>query len=336
MARDMVRIRDVQAAPGERARGYLELGSGPAAPITVPLVIVNGTEPGPTLCVTAGVHATEYPAIDAVMRLVQSLDPARLAGTVIAVPIVNVPMFESRTGFLSPIDGLNLNRTAPGSADGSMSERLAHTLLSEVIARAEVHVDCHGGDLGELLLPYAGYALTGDAAMDLEGETLVRLYSPRIYALYDANSELPPTAGSITRQATLQGTVSILAESGSNGTLEPEAVRVHLDGLHNVLRHLGMIPGEAVFKADMLRAVGQFIVRSGKGGLVRLAVEVGQEVAAGGKVADIVGVFGDVVETVRAPEAGIARLVWNAKAVHTGDPLVKFWRVEPAPDLRPA
>jgi len=336
MMRDKVRIRDVEAGPGERARGYVELGSGPAAPIAMPLVIVNGVEPGPTLCVTAGVHATEYPAIDAVMSLLRSLDPAQLAGTVIAVPIVNVPMFESRMGFLSPIDGLNLNRTAPGSADGSMTERLAHTLLTEVVGRAEYHIDCHGGDLGELLWPYAGYALTGDVAMDRKGEALVRAYSPRIFALYEKGSPLPPTPGSVTREATLQGTVSILAEAGSNGMLDPDDVQIHLNGLQNVMRHLGMIPGAPIVKADMLRAVGQFIVRCGSGGLVRLAVGVGQEVAAGDVIAEIVNVFGDVVETVRSPEPGIARLIWNAKAVHTGDPLVKFWRVEPAPAFGPS
>ncbi len=122
-------------------------------PIQFPLVIISGTKPGPKLCITAGVHATEYPAIDALLRTITELDPATLAGTVIAVPVVNSMMFRTRSPFLSPIDGLNLNRTFPGSADGTISETLAHILLNEVVMQADFHIDCHGGDLPELLLP---------------------------------------------------------------------------------------------------------------------------------------------------------------------------------------
>jgi predicted deacylase len=135
------------------------------------------------------------------MRTVQQLDPSQLAGSVVAVPVVNTPMFQRRSGFLSPIDGLNLNRTAPGLAEGTISERLAHVLLREVIGACQYHIDCHGGDLGEILWPYAGYALTGDAERDRQGEELARLWSPGVVALYREGSALPPTSGSLTFQA---------------------------------------------------------------------------------------------------------------------------------------
>src|SRR5215217_3671733 len=193
MEAEAVHIRDIVAKPGTRASGYLTIGETPTEPIRVPIVIVNGSRPGPRLCLTAGVHAAEYPAIDAVMRTVQSLDPTELAGTVIAVPVVNPPMFQRRAGFLSPIDGLNLNRTAPGRADGTISEVLAHVLLNEIIGTCQYHIDCHGGDLGEILWPYSGYALTGDSEQDRQGEVLARIWSPRIVALYREGSGLPPT-----------------------------------------------------------------------------------------------------------------------------------------------
>ncbi|HUZ84029.1 MAG TPA: succinylglutamate desuccinylase/aspartoacylase family protein, partial [Gaiellales bacterium] len=201
MAVETRRVRHIVAAGGETARGYLTIGETPTAPIQVPVFIVNGARPGPTLCLTAGVHAAEYPAIDAVLRTIQSLDPATLGGAVIAVPVVSQHMFQNRSGFVSPIDGLNLNRTAPGRPDGTISEILVHTLLTEVIAQAEYHIDCHGGDLGEILWPYAGFSLTGNAELDQQGETLARLYTPRIFALYSAESALPPTTGSVTHAA---------------------------------------------------------------------------------------------------------------------------------------
>jgi predicted deacylase len=131
--KDAVAIRDVRAEKGRRSQGFVDIANTPAGKLRIPLVIVNGAEDGPILCLTAGVHATEYLA---------------LRGTVIAVPVVNTAMFESRTPFVSPIDGLNLNNIAPGNPDGSISEVLAHILLTEIIGVSQYYIDIHGGDLG--------------------------------------------------------------------------------------------------------------------------------------------------------------------------------------------
>jgi hypothetical protein len=93
-------------------------------------------------------------------------------------------MFRARSAFVSPIDGLNLNRTFPGKANGTISEVIAHVLLNEVVARADFHIDCHGGDVPEILWPYSGYAIQGNPAVDERGEAMARVYSPRIVALY--------------------------------------------------------------------------------------------------------------------------------------------------------
>jgi predicted deacylase len=325
MGADAVRIRDIEAAPGTRAHGYLTIGETPSEPIRVPLIVVNGVRPGPRLCLTAGVHAAEYPGIDAVMQTAQSLDPGELTGSVVAVPVVNPPMFQRRSGFLSPIDGLNLNRTAPGRADGTISEILADVLLQEVIGACQYHIDCHGGDLGEILWPYSGYALTGDPERDRQGETLARLWSPRIVALYREGSPLPPTMGSITSQAARQGIVSILAEAGSNGTLDPADVAIHQRGMRNVMRHLGMIPGEPEAAAETIHPTGQFVVSAQRGGLLRLSIGIGAELSEGQEIGTVVNLFGEVVERLHAPSAGIARLIWAYKAVNTGDPVVRCW-----------
>src|SRR5215204_6665340 len=325
---EAVRIRDIVAKPGMRASGFLTIGETPTEPIRLPLVIVHGPRPGPRLCLTAGVHAAEYPGIDAVMQTVQSIDPEELAGTVMAVPVVNPPMFQRRAGFLSPIDGLNLNRTAPGRADGTISEVLAHVLLNEVIGTCQYHIDCHGGDLSEILWPYSGYALTGDSELDRQGEALARLWSPRIVALYREGSGLPPTKGSLTSQATRQGVVSILAEAGSNGTLEPADVEIHMRGTRNVMRFLGMIPGEPVAAGERVEQTGQFVVSAQRGGLLRLKIGIGDEIREEQEIAEVCNLFGEVVERLHSPHDGIARLIWAHKAVNTGDPIVKCWVVE--------
>jgi uncharacterized protein len=327
---DVIEVREIRGEPGKKVQGFITVGESPGGPVRIPVALITGTRPGPSLCLTAGVHATEYPAIDAVMRTIQSLDPATLAGTVIAAPVVNQLMYQTRTPFISPVDGLNLNRMAPGRPDGAITEILAHVLLEELVLKADVHIDCHGGDMGETLWPYAGYALTGNAEQDRRGEALVRVWTPRIFALYQEGSPLPATNGAIAANASRRGTIGILGEAGSNGRLDEADVQIHLRGIANVMRHLGMIPGKPAIEGDRLQARSQFVVAAKQGGLLRIAIEIGQEIEVGQEVAQIVGPFGEVVERVRTGQAGIARLIWAHKAVNTGDPIVKCWQAEPA------
>ena len=322
-----LRIRGIAAECGRRAQGFITIGETASGPMQFPVVIINGTDDGPVLCLTSGVHATEYAPIDAVMRIAQSIDPATLRGAVIAVPVVNMRMFDSRTGFVSPLDGLNLNKVAPGRADGSASEVLAGVLLDEVIGRARYHIDLHAGDLGEMLLPFAGYALTGKPDLDAQGEALARLYSPKLISLANTDGKIPPFADGICYAATRRGIVSIFAESGGNGTLEEADVRVHVDGVTNVMRYLGMIEGQAPTPGPRVSARDRKVVRATRAGLLRLRVKIGDELVAGQEVAEVCNVFGEVVETVRSSGDGIAGLVWAHKVVNTGDPIVRYWIV---------
>ncbi len=322
-----VRVRGIVADCGRRAQGFVTIGETASGPIQFPVVIINGASDGPTLCLTSGVHATEYAPIDAVMRVVQSVDPVALRGAVVAVPVVNMRMFDSRTGFVSPLDGLNLNKVAPGRGDGSISEILASVLLDEVIGAAEYHIDLHAGDLGELLMPFAGYALTGRRELDEQGEALARLYSPKLISLAGPDGKIPPFADGICYAATRRGVVSIFAESGGNGTLEDADVRVHVDGVANVMRYLRMIDGAPPTAGPRVVARDRRVVRATRAGLLRLRVTIGDELVAGQEVAEVCDVFGEVVETVRSSGDGIAGLVWAHKVVNTGDPIVRYWIV---------
>jgi predicted deacylase len=325
-----LRIRDVVAASGTKVHGWLTIGETANGPIRLPLVIVNGTEDGPVLCMTGGVHATEYAPIDAVVRLLHDADPARLRGAIIGVPVANMHMFESRTGFVSPLDGLNLNKIAPGKPDGSISEILAHVLLAEIIGAAQYHIDFHAGDVGEQLLPFAGYSLTGNRSLDERGEELARAFSPSLISLSTETSAIPPFPGSLNFTATRNGVVSILAEAGGNGTLEEADVRVHLTGATNVMRCLDMIDGDAPRLTPRVAATDRVIVRASRGGLVRLKVRIGDAIAEGQEVAEICNVFGEIVERVHSSGSGIAGLIWTRKVVNTGDPIVRYWITQPA------
>jgi hypothetical protein len=324
-----IEIGPVGAARNQAARGFLTVGETATGPVQLPIVIINGATEGPALCLTAGVHATEYASMDALMRLINQVEPRELRGTIIAVPVVNMHMFAARNAFVSPLDGVNLNKIAPGG-DGSISELLAQALFEQVITKAQYHIDLHAGDFGEMLLPFAAYSLTGDALRDRQGEALARIFTPRVFCLAPVGTTLPPSPGFVANAATRAGVVSILAEAGGNGTMEQGDVCVHLDGMLNVMRYLKMIDGDPVIRGRQLLATDWHGTRASRAGLLRLKVAIGDEVAIGQEVGEICDVFGQTVETVRAARPGIAMLVWAHKVVNTGDPIVRCWCVQPA------
>jgi predicted deacylase len=325
-----VEIGQVSADRGHVARGFLDVGETATGPVQLPIVIINGASQGPVLCLTAGVHATEYAPIDALMRLSNELNPEELRGAVIAVPLVNMHMFASRCPFISPLDSVNLNKIAPGGS-GSISEIMARVLFDEVIAKARYHIDLHAGDFGESLLEFAGYSMTGNAELDRQGEALARLFTPRVLCLARGDTTLPPSPGFVAYAATRRGVASILAEAGGNGTMEEADVRVHMDGIHNIMRYLKMIGGEPVIPGPQVLATDWHLTRAKRSGLLRLKVAVGDTVAAGQEVAEICDVFGRTVEIVRTAKPGLVMLVWTHKAVNTGDPIIRCWLTEPAP-----
>lgn len=324
-----IEVGPLSAENGEVVRGFLDVGETSTGPVQLPVVIIHGLEPGPTLCLTAGVHATEYASIAALERLINELEPSQLRGSIVAVPIVNLHMFSARTPFTSPLDGVNLNKIAPGS-EGSISEILAWTLFEQVLNKAQYHIDMHAGDFGEMLLAFAGYSLTGNRERDLQGEALARLWTPQVFCLAPAGTGLPPSPGFVAHAAAHRGVVSILAEAGGNGGMDEADIRTHSDGVRNIMRYLGMIEGKPQVRPSLLSATDWHNVRAERAGLLRLKVAVGDKIAVGQEIAEVCNVFGRVVETVRATKPGLAMLVWGHKAVNTGDPIVRCWSTDSA------
>src|SRR5215216_3963919 len=130
--------------------------------IAVDVERISSGQPGPHLAVVAAMHGTEYASVAALGRLIQIIDPRRVRGTLSLVPVANRLAFETRTMYVCPPDGKNLNRTFPGDPNGSYAEVLADLLWREVGSEATHVLDVHGGELVEGLVPFTGaYALEG-------------------------------------------------------------------------------------------------------------------------------------------------------------------------------
>src|ERR1041385_7253068 len=158
-----LRVGPITAAPGSAASGTIDLGTS-----TIPVTIFNGKRDGAVLALIAGNHGYEYPPILALQMLRARVNPKKLAGAVILVHVANMPSFLGRTVYFSPADQKNLNRVYPGKKDGTVSDRIAYAVTTEVIARCDYLLDLHCGDGNESLRPYVYQTVTADERMNGE------------------------------------------------------------------------------------------------------------------------------------------------------------------------
>lgn len=308
-------VDGLAAAPGKRTTGHIGIDLGPAT-VQVPVILVNGARPGPRVGVTSGIHGAEYVAIAALRRVAMSLDPAELAGSLVAVPIANPAAFAARSIYLNPLDGKNLNRVFPGSPDGSASERLANWLYTRVIAPSQRYIDMHCGDMNEALTSFTGLEETGDPAVDAVALAMAEAYGLD-YMVFGG------LKGSTTTSAAELGIPALLGEVGGQG-LWPEAdVARHAGGLRRALAATGLLaaPADAPPMASR-RLSGDVWLRSSATGCFHPAVTVGEHVETGQYVGEVQDVFGQVLQRVEAPVGGEVLFLVTSLAMNAGDPLL--------------
>src|ERR1041385_3055959 len=149
--------------PGKIKRHMIKLpGAAVANDEPRPVISITGAKPGPLLFVNAGVHGGEYPAVEAVIRLGKMIDPKKISGTVILMPVLSLPAFRTRTPVFCPVDNGNPNRVFLGDPSGSYSEQMTHALINEFVVYADAYIDLHGGDIPEALVPFVICAAGND------------------------------------------------------------------------------------------------------------------------------------------------------------------------------
>lgn len=306
-----------ELAPGKRRAEYFTWPGERLAGRRWPFFALRGVAPGPAVAITAGVHGGEYPGPLAAIALGRELDPAALRGSLLILPLINLPAFWARSAFVTPDDGLNLNRAFPGREDGSFSEALAYRLLHDVIAPAEVVIDLHSGDLCETLTDHTGRYHSDDPAIAARNEALAASFG-----LPYAEGYAAPTASrSLTGSAAMRGKATLLLEVGGNGMVREANLTALRDGLHGALRALGMLPGTPPESAAT-PIVGRAQVAAPVTGLWRAAVEREQRVAAGDVLGTITDLLGEPLAELVAPCDGMVLYYLASLAAHEGDPLV--------------
>lgn len=312
MSATPLQIGSISAASGSKASGFLDV---PGTAVRLPVVIVNGAGAGPTLLVTAGIHGGEYPSIEAAIRFGAELDPAALTGRVIVMSPVSLNAFYARQAFLVPEDGKNLNRVFPGKALGTIAERMANAIITQVVPHIDAWLDLHGGDIPEALLPFLGYEAGSDPAVTERSRQMALAFGIEVLVKPD---HLPGTSISA---AAARGIPALLAEAGQVGILDEPNTQLLLRGCHNIARHLGILPG-AVETVPVHEYAHWPWVRSAHQGCWYPQVRVGETVEAGQVVGIVKDIFGQELARYTAPAGGLVLLVCAALSINVNDPLI--------------
>ena len=315
-------IRSISARAGTMASGFLDVPAGTDAATRVPVTIVHGRERGPILALIAGTHGSEVAPIVALQRVRRELDAALLRGTVILVHVANMPSFLGRTIYYSPVDGKNLNRVYPGKADGTVSERIAHAITTEVIERADYLVDMHAGDGNESLRPYTYWSPLGLNRRADSAAREMALAWGNDHIVIDTVRPRNPAASVYTQNtAHIRGKPALTTENGYLGLPVEEMVERNVRGAFRLLRHLRMYPGAAERVEQPLFFDRAEVLRSPATGVWHPKVERGQSVQKGGLVGVLTDFFGEPLAEVRAPFGGIVLYVVGTPAMSQGEPM---------------
>jgi predicted deacylase len=255
---------------GEQA---FERGSG-----ELPVLVVNGVSKGPTLCLTGAIHGDEINGIEMIRRVIQDLDPGRVKGAVIGVPIVNLQGFRRGSRYLP--DRRDLNRYFPGNPTGSSASRIAASLFENIILKCDGLVDIHTGSLSRTNLP--------QLRADLASKT-VREFANGFGALMVLHNA--GAVGTLRRAATDAGIPAVTLEAGEPGRLQSAQVR---EGTGGIVRLLDAM--QIVNRVNLLAAARPVYyrttwVRSDNGGILFSLVRLGQRVSSG----DILGTVTDPI-----------------------------------------
>ncbi len=281
-----------EIAPGSAKRlswSATELFEG--VPVSTPVLVVNGAIAGPSLCLTAAVHGDELNGIEIVRRVLHDIDPNKLSGSVIGVPIVNVQGFRRGSRYLP--DRRDLNRYFPGNPNGSAAARIAHALFKDVIAHCDALVDLHTGSFERANLP--------QIRADLRNPDVVTL-TLGFGSMVVLHSE--PTVGTLRHAATMAGIPAVTVEAGGPSQLELAEVKHGVKGIETLLSTLGMVKRRSFWGDPEPVYYRSTWVRADNGGILLSDVSLGSTVRKGDLLGTITDPMSNARSELRAPYSG--------------------------------
>ncbi|MFI4916032.1 MAG: succinylglutamate desuccinylase/aspartoacylase family protein [Phycisphaerales bacterium JB060] len=300
---------DLEVTPGIGREGRLVVSESYAGvDIAIPFSVWKGPKDGPAVFITAAVHGDEINGTGAIRHILMNWPFELAAGTLVMVPVVNLMGFERHSRYLP--DRRDLNRSFPGSLDGSLAARLANAVFEGIVKPCQYGIDLHTAAVRRTNFP--------NVRADLHDEkvaSFARAWGAEL-TMHGVGPE-----GSLRAAACQAGVPTIILEAGEVWKVEPTYVEHAVRGIRNCLIHLGMVQGEPEPPAYRIEADKSKWVRANNGGFLSFHVGPGDFVNQGDAIAtntDLLGVEKNVVE---APRSGIILGMTTIPSVSPGDPI---------------
>jgi predicted deacylase len=292
--------------PGTRQRFGIRIAETvDGQPVELPVLVIGGRGDGPVLWVHSAVHGDEVNCIGAIHELIDGVEQTGLSGTLILVPVLNVAGFRNFRRE-APYDDADMNRIWDKDPSTlGLTKVFSYVYVQRVLSiitaiRPDYVVDLHDGGVPRRIMSHVLYASQAKAYAPNIG-ALARQTGMRIVWEHEGLF----FGGSTTAQMHALGIPAFVLESGGLGQMVPDDVREMTDGLRNLMRAVGMLPGRPQARDDQqIMRKGNW-VRNERAGIFRPAVRLGERVRRGAVVGRVVDVLGEPMETITAPADGI-------------------------------
>ncbi len=319
-----IRVGDELVEPGTRKTIELPIPElYTHTRMVMPVHVVHGRRPGPVLFVNAALHGDELTGVAVIHRLMQQRALARVRGTLLAVPVVNVYGFIHQSRYLP--DRRDLNRSFPGFDKGSLAARLADLFMNEIVSRASHGIDLHSGAIHRVNLPQVRANLEHDEARELA----LAFGAPVVL-----HSRLRD--GSLREAVAETGTPVLLYEAGEALRVDEYSVRTGMRGILQVMRAIGMLSpgrGRGAGPRPPMVSRSSAWVRAPTSGMMFLTTPLGAYVSRDDVLGEIIDPFGERRQPVVAPCNGIVIGRTQIPLINEGDAVVHIAHAENEEDI---
>jgi len=282
--------------PGSTQRYHLRITeNGMGYPVLLPVFVARGLENGPVVGITAAVHGNELNGVKVLHNLIREIEKEIdvLSGTVVAVPVVNIPGLIANSREFN--NGIDLNRIMPGKASGNSSEQYSWRFIKNIVSQFDYLIDLHTASFGRVNSLYV--------RADMENPLSKRfalLQHPQIIVHNKGKDK------SLRGAAAKMGIPAITVEVGDPQRFQKKLIKFSLVGVHNILSHLKMLPVEQEHsKQEPILCQKSYWVYTDRGGFLEVFPHVTQRVKKGEVIAQITDIFGSVKTAYQVPEDGV-------------------------------
>ncbi len=286
---------DISRTPPKSIRYYWMkiISDGMGSPIDVPIMVARGKEDFPVLGLTAAVHGNELNGIPVIQRLFNELDVEELKGTLVGIPVVNIPAFNRKKRRFN--DGVDLNHIMPGVENGNISQVYAYRFIHRIVKHFDYLLDLHTASFGRV----NSYYIRADMKHPVTRK-LALLQNAQIIV------HNPPSDGTLRGAADALDIPAITLEVGNPNTFQKRLIRSGIEGVHNTLSFLEMTADKIEQpEKEAIICKKSYWIYTDKGGLLSVPVALTERVKKGQLIATLRDIFGNLSQEYCAPEDGV-------------------------------